>query len=59
MTLLKGKITYTVTADNNMAIAQIRKKALLLDAKKQQIAETALVNTNTACKYDTEYEKSD
>ncbi len=42
-----------------MAIAQIRKKALLLDAKKQQIAETALVNTNTACKYDTEYEKSD
>ncbi|WP_305838712.1 hypothetical protein [Photobacterium leiognathi] len=44
----KGKITYTVTATTTaVAIAEISNKALLLDAKKQQIAETALVNTNT------------
>ncbi|WP_318447371.1 hypothetical protein [Photobacterium leiognathi] len=44
----KGKITYTVTATTTaVAIAEISNKALLLDAKSQQIAETALVNTNT------------
>ncbi|WP_318515081.1 hypothetical protein [Photobacterium leiognathi] len=44
----KGKITYTVTATTTaVAIAEISNKALLLDAKNQQIAETALVNTNT------------
>ncbi|WP_244156080.1 DUF11 domain-containing protein [Photobacterium angustum] len=44
----KGKITYTVTATTTaVAIAEISNKALLLDAKKQQVAETALVNTNT------------
>ncbi|WP_318513932.1 hypothetical protein [Photobacterium leiognathi] len=44
----KGKITYTVTATTTaVAIAEISNKALLLDAKKQQIAETELVNTNT------------
>ncbi len=44
----KGKITYTVTATTTaVAIAEISNKALLLDAKNQQIAETVLVNTNT------------
>ncbi len=44
----KGKITYTVTATTTaVAIAEISNKALLLDAKNQQIVETALVNTNT------------
>ncbi|WP_318453993.1 DUF11 domain-containing protein [Photobacterium leiognathi] len=44
----KGKITYTVTATTTaVAIAEISNKALLLDVKNQQIAETALVNTNT------------
>ncbi|WP_305842056.1 DUF11 domain-containing protein [Photobacterium leiognathi] len=44
----KGKITYTVTATTTaVAIAEISNKALLLDAKNQQIAETTLVNTNT------------
>ncbi|WP_305402581.1 hypothetical protein [Photobacterium leiognathi] len=44
----KGKITYTVTATTTaVAIEEISNKALLLDAKNQQIAETALVNTNT------------
>ncbi|WP_305416488.1 hypothetical protein [Photobacterium leiognathi] len=45
----KGKITYTVTATTTaVAIAEISNKALLLDAKNKQIAETALVNTNTS-----------
>ncbi|PSV22575.1 hypothetical protein C0W44_04330 [Photobacterium leiognathi subsp. mandapamensis] len=44
----KGKITYTVTATTTaVAIAEISNKALLLDAKSQQVAETELVNANT------------
>ncbi len=44
----KGKIIYTVTATTTaVAIAEISNKALLLDAKSQQVAETALVNANT------------
>ncbi|WP_318487191.1 DUF11 domain-containing protein [Photobacterium leiognathi] len=44
----KGKITYTVTATTTaVAIAEISNKALLLDAKSQQVAGTELVNANT------------